>query len=168
MVLAEISLAIGAVKAVGEAVDSAKSLLEIAGLLDEAFELNDRVKETKKPKGATEVILESKLNKFEDNTDGTSTSFAAIAQEVTDSKALKNELFRLKIRLNNKWGPDTYDTIINTRKKRIEQQERLEYEHRQLLRERKKARKHFLIEILKAVGLLLFVSGATYWLMQNY
>ena len=168
MVLAEISLAIGAVKAVGEAVDSAKSLLEIAGLLDEAFELNDQVKETKKPKGATEVLLEDKLGKFEGNTTGESTSFAAIAQEITDSKALKHELYRLKIRLNNKWGPDTYSTIVNLRKERLEKQKQLEYEHQQLLRQRKKDRKRFLLEALKLIGVLLFVAGATYWLMQNY
>jgi hypothetical protein len=166
--IAELTLAISAVKSVGQAIDSAKSLIEVAGQLDEAFTLTDKAKRTKKPKGATEVLLEDRLGKFEGNTDGESTSFAAIAQEVTDAKALTNELFRLKTRLDLKWGPGTYNQIIDTRNERLEKQERLKYEHQQLLRQRKKDRKHFYLEMLKGIGLLLFIAGAMYWLMQSY
>ena len=167
MVLAEISLAIGAVKAVGSAIESAKSLVEVAGQLDRVFSLADQVEQKPHTKGATESKIEHRLGKFEHHSTGEDTSFAGIAQEIVDAKALRNELYTLKIQLNNKWGPDTYDTIINTRKKRLEKQEKLEYEHRQLLHERKVARKKFWLEMLKVGGLVLFVSGAAYWIVIN-
>ena len=52
MVLAELSLAIAAVKGVGELIDSAKSVAEVASSLDSALNLSDRAKkkESAKPK----------------------------------------------------------------------------------------------------------------------
>ena len=170
MVLAEISLAIAAVKSVGGAIDSAKTLMEISGQLDKAFSLTSQVEDTtpNKPKGQTQARIEQNLEKFEDNTDGQSTSFAAIAQEVTDAKALKMALYTLKIKLNNKWGPDTYDTIIKLREERLERAAKARSAFAQRQREIKKKRKHFFFEMLKAIGLIIAVSGMFWWLMQNY
>ena len=166
MVIAEISLAIGAVKAVGQAIDGAKSIVEIANQLDKCFSLADQVKHTK-PKGKTSARIEQKLNKF-DNSTGESTEFSDIVQEVTDAKALQFEMFRLKTKLNLKWGPDTWDTIINTRNERLRKAKEIREEHIEEMREIKKIHKQLFFEALKAIGLIFIITGFGWWLMQNY
>jgi hypothetical protein len=170
MVLAELSLAIAAVKGVGELIDSAKSVAEVASSLDSALNLSDRAKrkERAKPKGKTETRINKHLEQFEDNTDGESTNLGAIVQEVTDAKALKIELWRLGVKLDVKWGEGTWDKILEIRRKRIEKQEQLKYERQNQIRETKKARKLFYIEIGKGVLLVIAVSGFLYWLLQYY
>ena len=170
MVLAELSLAIAAVKGVGELIDSAKSVAEVASSLDSALNLSDRAKkkEKAKPKGKTETRINKHLEQFEDNTDGESTNLGAIVQEVTDAKALNNELWRLGVRLDVKWGEGTWDKILEIRRKRLEKQEQLEYEHHQRILAAKKQRKEFWIEIGKGILLVVTISGFIYWLLQNY
>ena len=169
MVLAELSLAIGAVKAVGELIDSAGSIAEVAGKLDTALNLSDRVKKTTpvKAKGKTERQIQQQLDKY-DNTDGESTSLGAIVQEVTDAKTLAHQLYRLGTKLDIKFGEGTWDKILEIRRKRLEKQERIRYERQNQIRETKKARKLFYIEIGKGVLLVTTVSGFLYWLLQHY
>ena len=166
MVLAELSLAIGAVKAVGELIDSAGSIAEVAGKLDTALNLSDRVKKTTpvKAKGKTERQIQQQLDKY-DNTDGESTSLGAIVQEVTDAKTLAHQLYRLGTKLDIKFGEGTWDKILEIRRKRLEKQERIRYERQNQIREAKKARKLFYIEIGKGVLLVTTVSGFLYWLL---
>ena len=87
---------------------------------------------------------------------------------MTDAKALNNELWRLGVRLDVKWGEGTWDKILEIRRKRIEKQEQLKYERQNQIRETKKARKLFYIEISKGVLLVIAVSGFLYWLLQYY
>jgi hypothetical protein len=170
MVLAELSLAIAAVKGVGELIDSAKSVAEVASSLDSALNLSDKAKkkESAKPKGKTETRINKQLEKFEDNTDGESTNLGAIVQEVTDAKALKIELWRLGVKLDVKWGEGTWDKILEIRRKRLEKQERLEYEHQQRILATKRQRKEFWLEVGKGILLVLVLSGFIYWLLQYY
>ena len=169
MVLAELSLAIAAVKGVGELIDSAKSVAEVASSLDSALNLSDKAKkkEAAKPKGKNERIVQQKLDKY-DNTEGESTNLGAIVQEVTDAKALKIELWRLGVKLDVKWGEGTWEKILEIRRKRLEKQEQLEYEHHQRILAAKKQRKEFWIEIGKGILLVVTISGFIYWLLQNY
>ena len=168
--LAELSLAIAAVKGVGELIDSAKSVAEVASSLDSALNLSDKAKkkEAAKPKGKTETRINKQLEKFEDNTDGESTNLGAIVQEVTDAKALKIELWRLGVKLDVKWGEGTWDKILEIRRKRLEKQERLEYEHQQRILATKRQRKEFWLEVGKGILLVLVLSGFIYWLLQYY
>ena len=170
MVLAELSMAIAAVKGVGELIDSAKSVAEVASSLDSALNLSDKAKkkESAKPKGKTETRINKQLEKFEDNTDGESTNLGAIVQEVTDAKALKIELWRLGVKLDVKWGEGTWDKILEIRRKRLEKQERLEYEHQQRILATKRQRKEFWLEVGKGILLVLVLSGFIYWLLQYY
>ena len=170
MVLAELSLAIAAVKGVGELIDSAKSVAEVASSLDSALNLSDKAKkkESAKPKGKTETRINRQLEQFEDNTDGESTNLGAIVQEVTDAKALKIELWRLGVKLDVKWGEGTWDKILEIRRKRLEKQERLEYEHEQRILATKRQRKEFWLEVGKGILLVLVLSGFIYWLLQYY
>jgi|TARA_R110000751_G_scaffold60905_2_gene126831 hypothetical protein len=170
MVLVELSLAIAAVKGVGELIDSAKSVAEVASSLDSALNLSDKAKkkEAAKPKGKTETRINKQLEKFEDNTDGESTNLGAIVQEVTDAKALKIELWRLGVKLDVKWGEGTWDKILEIRRKRLEKQERLEYEHQQRILATKRQRKEFWLEVGKGILLVLVLSGFIYWLLQYY
>ena len=170
MVLAELSLAIAAVKGVGELIDSAKSVAEVASSLDSALNLSDKAKkkESAKPKGKTETRINKQLEKFEDNTDGESTNLGAIVQEVTDAKALKIELWRLGVKLDVKWGEGTWDKILEIRRKRLEKQERLEYEHQQRILAIKRQRYALWLEVGKGILLVLVLSGFIYWLLQYY
>ena len=169
MVLAELSLAIAAVKSVGEAVDSVKSIAQIAGQLEDALNLTEKAKKNApaKPAGKHERIVQQKLDKY-DNTDGESTELGAIVQEVTDAKALRNELWRLGVKLDVKWGAGTWDKILEIRKKRLEKQKRLEEEHKERLLEIQKERKRFWMEMLKVLGLLITLTAFAVWLLQYY
>jgi len=166
MVLAEISLAIGAVKTLSEAIDGAKSLNQIASQLDKCFSLTNDIP-LEKPKGKTEKHIQQKLDQY-DNTSEESTDLGAITQEILDKKALRNELFRIKTKIDIKWGPGTWDTIIKTKVERLEKQKRIRYEKQRQLQEEKKARKLFYIEIGKGLLLVIAVSGFLYWLLQYY
>ena len=169
MVLAELSLAIAAVKGVGELIDSAKSVAEVAGALDSALNKCDHAKKNTpaKPIGKTQKNIQQKLDKY-DNTDGESTDLGAIVQEVTDAKALQQELYRLGTKLDVKWGRGTWDKILEIRKKRLEKQKKLEQEHRDRLKELQEERKKFWLEILKVLGLLFTLTAFTMWLLQYY
>ena len=171
MVLAELSLAIAAVKGVGEAIDAAKSVAEVAGALDNALSLNDKIiknNQSSKPKGATEKKIEKQLGKYSENTTGESTSLAAIVQEETDSIALRREIHALGLKLDSRWGNGTFDRILDIRKKRIAKQERLEYEHEQRLIAQAKARKKFWMEVLKGFALIGFLSLFAWFAFLNY
>lgn len=169
MVIAELSMAIAAVKSVGEAIDSVKSVAQIAGQLDDALNLTEKAKKNApaKPAGKHERIVQQKLNKY-DNTDGESTELGAIVQEVTDAKALRNELWRLGVKLDVKWGAGTWDKILEIREKRLTKQKQLEQEHRDRLKELQEERKKFWLEILKVLGLLFTLTAFTMWLLQYY
>ena len=89
-------------------------------------------------------------------------------QEVTDAKALQQELYRLGTKLDVKWGRGTWDKILEIRKKRLEKQKKLEQEHRDRLKELQEERKRFWLEILKVLGLLITLTAFTMWLLQYY
>jgi hypothetical protein len=169
MVLAELSIAISAVKGLGELIDSAKSIAEVAGQLDEALTLSDKVKKDipTKAKGKTERQIEQQLEKY-DNTSGESTDLGAIVQEVTDAKALKHELYRIGTKLDIKFGSGTWDKILEIREKRLAKQEKLEQDYRERLKELREERKNFWLEILKVLGLLVTLTFFAIWLLQYY
>jgi|TARA_R110000765_G_scaffold6570_2_gene20212 hypothetical protein len=169
MVLAELSIAISAVKGLGELIDSAKSIAEVAGKLDEALALSDRAKKSAptKAKGKTERQIEQQLEKF-DNTSGESTDLGAIVQEYTDAASLKHELYRIGTKLDVKFGSGTWDKILEIRKKRLAKQEKSEQDHRERLKELQEERKRFWLELLKVLGLLITLTFFSYWIMQYY
>jgi len=169
MVLAELSLAIAAVKGVGELIDSAKSVAEVASSLDSALNLSDRAKKTApvKTKGKTEKQIEQQLEKY-NNTDGESTNLGAIVQEVTDAKTLKHELYRMGTKLDIKFGRGTWDKILEIRAKRLAKQKQLEQDHRDKLKELQEERKRFWLEMLKVIGLLATLTVFAIWLLQYY
>ena len=169
MVLAELSIAISAVKGLGELIDSAQSIAEVAGKLDEALALSDKVKKDApvKAKGKTERQIEQQLEKY-DNTDGESTDLGAIVQEYTDAASLKHELYRIGTKLDVKFGSGTWDKILEIRKKRLAKQEKSEQDHRERLKELQEERKRFWLELLKVLGLLITLTFFSYWIMQYY
>ena len=167
--LGELSLAISAIKGVGELINSAGSIADIAGKLDDALNLTEKAKKNApaKPIGKTQKNIQQKLDKY-DNTDGESTNLGAIVQEYSDSKALQNELYLLGASLNRKFGEGTWDKILDIRAKRLAKQKQLEQDHRDRLIELQEERKRFYFEILKVIGLLFAFTAFSYWLMQNY
>jgi hypothetical protein len=169
MVLAELSIAISAVKGLGELIDSAKSIAEVAGKLDEALTLSDNVKKDAptKAKGKTERQIEQQLEKY-DNTTGESTDLGAIVQEYTDAASLKHELYRIGTKLDIKFGSGTWNKILEIRKKRLAKQEKLEQDYQEKLKELQQERKKFWLEILKVLGLLVTLTLFALWLLQYY
>ena len=167
--LGELSLAISAIKGVGELINSAGSIADIAGKLDDALNLTEKARKNApaKPIGKTQKNIQQKLDKY-DNTDGESTNLGAIVQEYSDSKALQNELYLLGASLNRKFGEGTWDKILDIRKKRLEKQKRLEEEHKERLLEIQKERKRFWMEMLKVLGLLITLTAFAVWLLQYY
>lgn len=169
MVLAELSLAISAIKGVGDLINSASSIADIAGKLDDALNLTEKAKKNApaKPIGKTQKNIQQKLDKY-DNTDGESTNLGAIVQQYSDEKKLQNEIYLLGVSMNRKFGEGTWDKILEIRAKRLAKQKQLEQDHRDKLKQLQEERKKFWLEILKVLGLLLMFTAFSYWLMQNY
>ena len=107
------SLAIAAIKGVGELINSAGSIADIASKLDDALNLTEKAKKNApaKPIGKTQKNIQQKLDKY-DNTDGESTNLGAIVQQYSDEKKMQNELYLLGCSLNRKFGEGTWDKIL--------------------------------------------------------
>ena len=71
-------------------------------------------------------------------------------------------------KLDVKFGRGTWDKILEIRAKRLAKQKQLEQDHRDQLKELQKQRKHFWMETLKVLGLLISFTIFGIWLMQYY
>ena len=57
-------------------------------------------------------------------------SCGEIAQEVIEAEQLKKEMYRMRVLLNQRFGPDTWSKIIETRNKRIKEYHRQQAEEK--------------------------------------
>ena len=168
MPIAEIGLAISALKGLSEIVESGKSLLECAQTIDKCLSLSEKAEEKlPKKKGATQRNVESSLEEF-DQSDSESTNFGDIVGELESQKKLQAALYRVGRQLDNRYGEGTWDTILRTRQERLARREKLAREFESKAAEKRKAQKKFFIEIGKSILIIALVTFFIWWLYRYY
>ena len=123
-ILAGIALAKSAVSGIKSMIDTANDVNDIAHHIDNLFKSRDQVKRdinknqnAKKPKSKMRSMFNRKMKEDEDD----DLSVGAVASMVLEQKKMDREIMNLGIRIDNKFGEGTWDEILQTRKKMIEE-----------------------------------------------
>jgi hypothetical protein len=168
MPILEIGLALSALKGLSELVEGGKTLLECASTIDKCLHLSEQAeKKLPKKKGAAQKNVEHSLEEFNQG-NSESTNLGDIIGEMEDQKKLQAALSRVGWQLDIKYGEGCWAGILATRADRLKKAAENEKAQRVHLQNIKKRRNKVLIEIFKGIGILLFFSGAMYFLMQNF
>ena len=169
-VLAGIALVSSAVKGIKSTIDTAKDIKDIAGSIDdlltgaEAVEKKAKVNQKKGKAGQWQNYLRLRFNAVEETGDGT--SIQEIAAEVIEQKQVEKEIFQMRLIINKKFGPTTWDDILIMRKQRIEELEKRRDRAKVLARERAEASakrwKRIFKETMNVVILIAVAGGIGY------
>ena len=146
MPIAEIMAGIALVKAsvefIKSNIDTAKDIGEIAGAVDGLF------------RGQEEI--EKNRNKKAGVTLGDQFGIKSVAQEVIDAKLAQEKMQEMKNLINMRFGPSTWQSIVDLRAKRIQE----EREAVAAAKRRKREEAREFEEALKQFGMIACVVGA--------
>jgi len=146
MVVAEVMAGISLVKAsvefIKSNIDTAKDIGEIAGAVDDLFRGQDEVEKKRSKKAGIGV--------------GDQLGIKHIAQEVIDAKLAQEAMQEMRNMIDMRFGPGTWQTILNERQKRIhEEKERIA-----ALKKEQQLKRQETLEAIK-VALTIAVAVAT-------
>jgi hypothetical protein len=140
--MAGIALVKASVEFIKSNIDTAKDIGEIAGAVDDLFRGQEEIEKKRNKKAGVGI--------------GDQFGIKSVAQEVIDAKIAQEKMQEMKNMINLRFGPDTWQTIVDTRAKRIqEERERVA----QIKREKIAKEKEF-EETLKQFGIVAAVVGA--------
>ena len=141
-IMAGISLVKASVDFIKSNIDTAKDIGEIAGAVDGLFRGQEEIERKRSKKAGVGI--------------GDQLGIQSIAQEVIDAKLAQEKMQEMKNLINMRFGPDTWQQIVDTRAKRIqEEREAVAAEKRE---KREKTRQFE--ETLKQFGIAAAVAGA--------
>jgi hypothetical protein len=178
MVIAEsllvFSLVKGAVDAVKSALDTAEDVQGIYKGLDALFNHKDAAEreiEKKKPRP------ESKLHAFfskKMGDDDDDLSVGAVAAMVLEKKKLDRAIENLGIRIDNKFGPGTWDEILATRDKMLEDRAAKQRDEKKAAAAQAHNEDKFwdtilywVVEASKLGAVLIVAGGIIYWVWSS-
>jgi hypothetical protein len=178
MVIAEsllvFSLVKGAVDAVKSAIDTAEDVQGIYKGLDALFHHRDAAeqeiaKKKPKPKSKLHAFFSKKIGDDDDDL-----SVGAVAAMVLEKKKLDRAIENLGIRIDNKFGPGTWDEILATRDKMLEDRAAKQRDEKkaaaaQALKEDKfwDTILYWVVEALKLGAVLVVAGGIIYWVWSS-
>ena len=122
-ILAGIALAKSAVSGIKSAIDAAKDVNDIAHHIDDLFRGQDQLRKKvakdkkSKPKSKMRSMFSRKMGEDEDD----DLSVGAVATMVLEQKKMDREILNLGIRIDNKFGRGTWDEIMTTRERLLEE-----------------------------------------------
>jgi hypothetical protein len=122
-ILAGIALAKSAVSGIKSAIDAAKDVNDIAHHIDDLFRGQDQIRKKvardkkSKPKSKMRSMFSRKMGEDEDD----DLSVGAVATMVLEQKKMDREILNLGIRIDNKFGRGTWDEIMTTRERLLEE-----------------------------------------------
>jgi|TARA_R110000822_G_scaffold91289_2_gene210574 hypothetical protein len=130
MVIAEtvaiFSLVKGAIDVVKSAIDTSSDVKGIYTGLDDLFHHRDSIsrevkkrKKDSKPKSKLHSFFSKKMGEVEEEEDDL--SVGAVASMVLEKRILDREIENIGIKIDNKFGPDTWKGILETREKLLEE-----------------------------------------------
>ena len=122
-ILAGIALAKSAVSGIKSAIDAAKDVNDIAHHIDDLFRGQDQLRKKvakdkkSKPKSKMHSMFSRKMQEDEDD----DLSVGAVATMVLEQKKMDREILNMGIRIDNKFGIGTWDEIMTTRERLLEE-----------------------------------------------
>lgn len=147
--LAGLALVNSAVKGIKSVISTCKDVSEIADQIDSVIEGTKEVHSKSHP-------IASKWDNFLGKTIGSSAdkfSLGAVAKETIEEKLAEEQLNRVRLMINKRFGPDTWNTILEERKLRIKK-------HNELLEKETKKKKEAnekLYKILETIAGYVFL-----------
>ena len=114
--LAGIALVNSAVKGIRSVIGTAKDVSEIADQIDSIFQGRKEVKQSSHPIASR---WDSLLGKTLGST-GDKFSLGAIAKDTIEEKLAEEQMLKVKRMINKRFGPDTWNDILEERRIRIE------------------------------------------------
>ena len=135
--LAGISLLKASVDFIKSNIDTAKDIGEIAGAVDGLFRGHDEVQAERSKKSGVTI--------------GDQFGIKSVAQEMIDAKLAQEKMQEMKNMINMRFGPDTWQTIVDERAKRIQEHKE---EMARIKREKLKEQAEF-VEQMKMMAIIL-------------
>lgn len=168
-----------AVQGVRSALNTAEDVGAIAGQIDRLFKTQSEAKKRIDSAAKDKKLKNNKWAKFvsfrlKDDGDD-ETSLANVAAAKLAQKQQEEDIKRLAIEINRRFGAGTWDEILEEQQKRIvERKERIKKQKKeqQLKAERKALEqralwKTILIESVKLIGIVLFMAGMVAFIWYN-
>lgn len=149
--LAGISLLKASVDFIKSNIDTAKDIGEIAGAVDGLFRGHDEVQAERSKKSKMGI--------------GDQFGIKNVAQEIIDAKLAAEKMQEMKNMINMRFGPDTWQSIVDERARRIQEAKEAALASR---KQKQKEQAEF-IETVKMVLIIGFVAlgalGAFIWVL---
>tara|TARA_R100001591_G_scaffold54779_1_gene64708 strand:+ start:327 stop:803 length:477 start_codon:yes stop_codon:yes gene_type:complete len=148
--MAGIALVKTSVEFIKSNIDTAKDIGDIAGAIDGLFRGNDEVQKSRNKKSGMGV--------------GDQFGIKTVAQEVIDARIAAEQMQEMKTMINMRFGPDTWQSIVDERARRI--QEAKEAEKKARIEARRQAAEQMenikmALTILAVVGVMAFALVGT-------
>jgi hypothetical protein len=151
--LAGISLLKASVDFIKSNIDTAKDIGEIAGAVDGLFRGHDEVQAERSKKSGMGI--------------GDQFGIKSVAQEMIDAKLAQEKMQEMKNMINMRFGPDTWQSIVDERAKRIQEHKE---EVARIKREKLKEQAEF-VEQMKMMAIILMAicvgAGAFIYVMYT-
>lgn len=151
--LAGISLLKASVDFIKSNIDTAKDIGEIAGAVDGLFRGHDEVQAERSKKSSMGI--------------GDQFGIKNVAQEIIDAKLAAEKMQEMKNMINMRFGPDTWQSIVDERAKRIQEAKEAALAAR---RQKQKEQAEFLetVKMVLIIGVCsLGAVGAFIWVLYS-
>ena len=150
--LAGISLLKASVDFIKSNIDTAKDIGEIAGAVDGLFRGHDEVQAERSKKSGVTI--------------GDQFGIKSVAQEMIDAKLAQEKMQEMKNMINMRFGPNTWQTIVDERAKRIQEHKE---EMARIKREKLREQAEFVEQMkMMAIVLMAICTGAGAFIYVMY
>ena len=152
-VLAGIALVNSAVKGIKSAIGTARDISDIAEDIDKLFQGEKQVRQQAHPVvGRWDAILRKTIGQSADKF-----SLGTIAKETIEEKLAEEQVFKMRLLIDRRFGAGTWDGILDKKKQRIREHNA----EKKRLREEKEEKDARLYKVLETILGVVAVVGAT-------
>ena len=143
--LAGISLVKASVDFIKSNIDTAKDIGEIASAVDGLFRGADEVEKKRSRKAGVGI-----KDQF---------GIQSVAQEVIDARLAQEAMQEMKTMINMRFGPDTWQSIVDLRAKRIQEEKERIAEAKRLARQKQKENEEVMKQVAMIGGVIAVAVG---------
>ena len=143
--LAGISLVKASVDFIKSNIDTAKDIGEIASAVDGLFRGADEVEKKRSRKAGVGI-----KDQF---------GIQSVAQEVIDARLAQEAMQEMKTMINMRFGPDTWQSIVDLRAKRIQEEKERIAEAKRLARQKQKETEEAIKQVAMIGGIIAIAVG---------
>ena len=143
--LAGISLVKASVDFIKSNIDTAKDIGEIASAVDGLFRGADEVEKKRSRKAGVGI-----KDQF---------GIQSVAQEVIDARLAQEAMQEMKTMINMRFGPDTWQSIVDLRAKRIQEEKERIAQAKRLARQKQKETEEAIKQVAMIGGIIAIAVG---------